>query len=101
MENIRVINHQINSTTCRKLCVVLKKHTPTLCTNTHFNNLIIMIKHLGDDIWQISDKEKQMITDGLDLLDEYYSTELMPDEVLRVRSIKSIIRSDIPTNILN
>lgn len=42
-----------------------------------------------------------MITDGLDLLDEYYSTELMPDEVLRVRSIKSIIRSDIPTNILN
>jgi hypothetical protein len=60
-----------------------------------------MIKHLGDDIWQISDKEKQMITDGLDLLDEYYSTELMPDEVLKVRSIKNVIRTDIPTNILN
>ena len=60
-----------------------------------------MIKHLGDDIWQISEEEKLMIINGLDLLDEYYSTELMPDEVLKVRSIKSIIRSDIPTNILN
>jgi hypothetical protein len=95
-------HNKITSTTCRELCVVLEKKTnSTFCTNTHFNNLIIMIKHLGDDIWQISDKEKQMITDGLDLLDEYYSTELMPDEVLKVRSIKNIIRTDIPTNILN
>ena len=60
-----------------------------------------MIKHLGDNIWQINEEEKLMIINGLDLLDEYYSTELMPDEVLKVRSIKSIIRSDIPTNILN
>ena len=60
-----------------------------------------MIKHLGDNIWQINEEEKLMIINGLDLLDEYYSTELMPDEVLKVRSIKSVIRTDIPTNILN
>ena len=60
-----------------------------------------MIKHLGDDIWQISEEEKLMIINGLDLLDEYYSTELMPDEVLKVRSVKNVIRTDIPTNILN
>jgi len=60
-----------------------------------------MIKHLGDDIWQISEEDKLMIINGLDLLDEYYSTELMPDEVLKVRSVKNVIRTNIPTNILN
>jgi len=60
-----------------------------------------MEKPLETILNSLEEEEIQKILNGLDLLDEYYSTEMAYDEVLRVRSIKSIIRSDIPTNILN
>jgi len=42
-----------------------------------------------------------MIIDGLDLLDEYYSTESEFDKVLGVRALKSTCRNHVPTHLLN
>ena len=42
-----------------------------------------------------------MIIDGLDLLDEYYSTESEFDKVLGVRALKSTWRNQVPTHLLN
>ena len=51
---------------------------------------------------EYQDKEEiQKIMDGLDLLDEYYSTHSEFDTVLNVRSLKSKLRNPEPTHILN
>ena len=42
-----------------------------------------------------------MIVDGLDLLDEYYSTQSEFDKVIEVRVLKSACRDHIPKNLLN
>ena len=42
-----------------------------------------------------------MIVDGLDLLDEYYSTQSEFDKVIEVRVLKSVCRDHIPKNLLN
>jgi len=42
-----------------------------------------------------------MIIDGLDLLDEYYSTESEFDKVLSVRALKETCRNHVPTHLLN
>ena len=51
--------------------------------------------------YQLDKEEIQKIMDGLDLLDEYYSTHSEFDTVLNVRSLKSKLRNPEPTHILN
>jgi|TARA_R110002167_G_scaffold68750_2_gene194144 hypothetical protein len=41
---------------------------------------------------ELQDKELKMLIDGLDLLDEYYSTKSMPDNVLNTRILKQTLR---------
>ena len=43
----------------------------------------------------------KMILNGLDLLDEYYSTEVDYNNVLKTREIKNTIREHIPKHLIN
>ena len=43
----------------------------------------------------------KMIIDGLELLDEYYSTESLFDKVMEVRDLKTTVQKHVPTHILN
>ena len=51
--------------------------------------------------YQLDKDDIQKIMDGLDLLDEYYSTHSEFDTVLNVRSLISKLRNPEPTHILN
>ncbi len=51
--------------------------------------------------YKLDKDDIQKIMDGLDLLDEYYSTHSEFDTVLNVRSLKSKLRNPEPTHILN
>ena len=43
----------------------------------------------------------KMIIDGLELLDEYYTTESLFDKVMEVRDFKTTVQKHVPTHILN
>ena len=43
----------------------------------------------------------KMIIDGLELLDENYTTESLFDKVMEVRDLKTTVQKHVPTHILN
>jgi|TARA_R110000765_G_scaffold127310_1_gene225351 hypothetical protein len=60
-----------------------------------------MEKPLETILNSLEEEEIQKILNGLDLLDEYYSTEMAYDEVLDTRSLKDTIRKHIPKHLIN
>jgi hypothetical protein len=84
------------------MCSVRKKSFPPLCTNTHFEILEIMMKiPTGNILNSFNEDQIKMILNGLDLLDEYYSTEVDYNNVLKTREIKNTIREHIPKHLIN
>ena len=60
-----------------------------------------MEKPLETILDSLEDEEVQKVLNGLDLLDEYYSTEMEYDKVLDVRTLKDSIRKHIPNHLIN
>ena len=60
-----------------------------------------MTKNIEELLEILDQEQRQMLLDGLDLLDEYYSTEIECDKVLDTRSLKDIIRTHIPRKLIN
>jgi len=96
-------NMSFTSTAYRRSCAVLEKnHFQSLCTNTHFEFLELIMKiPTGNILNSFNEDQIKMILNGLDLLDEYYSTEVDYNNVLKTREIKNTIREHIPKNLIN
>ena len=77
------------------------KYTKAFIDKNSKNNTIIASADIENQINQLDKEEIQKIMDGLDLLDEYYSTHSEFNTVLNVRSLKSKLRNPEPTHILN
>ena len=60
-----------------------------------------MKKPLENILDSLDDEEIQKVLNGLDLLDEFYSTEMEYDKVLETRSLKDTIRKHIPKHLIN
>ena len=60
-----------------------------------------MEKPLENILNALDEEEVQKILNGLDLLDEFYSTEMEYDKVLETRSLKDTIRKHIPKHLIN
>lgn len=84
------------------MCSVREKNTHHLSVPTHiltFKNL--MKKPLDTVLDAIDDEDIKKIINGLDLLDEYYTTEMEYNKVLDTRALKDTIRNHIPKNLIN
>ena len=60
-----------------------------------------MKKPLDTVLDAIDDEDIKKIINGLDLLDEYYTTEMEYNKVLDTRALKDTIRNHNPKNLIN
>lgn len=60
-----------------------------------------MQKPLDIVLNEIDDEDIKKILNGLDLLDEFYTTEEEYNKVLDTRALKDTIRNHIPRNLIN